>query len=110
MMIERRCNPPFVHEHDNRHGTRVYYLRRPGHKKIRLKIPDGALPWSPRFMEVYDAATSSASDAPSIGASKTVSGTVNAALVSYYQSPAFTKRSRQEHSGQPPRHSRTVPG
>jgi site-specific recombinase XerD len=71
-------------------GTRVYYLRRPGQKKIRLKIPDGALPWSPRFMEVYDAAMSSAPDAPSIGAGRTVPGTVNAALVSYYQSPTFT--------------------
>jgi integrase len=67
----------------------VYYLRRPGHKKIRLKIPDGALPWSPRFMEVYDAAMSSAPDAPPIGASRTVAGTVNAGVVSYYQSASF---------------------
>ena len=89
-MIDRRKNPPFLHEYENRHGTTVYYLRRPGHKKIRLKIPDGALPWSPRFMEVYDAAMSSAPDAPAIGASRTVAGTVNAALVSYYQATAFT--------------------
>ncbi len=91
MMIERRRNPPHLHEYTNRHGVRVYYLRRPGHKKIRLKIPDGALPWSPRFMEVYDAAMSGTPDAPSIGASRTIPGTVNAALVSYYQSPAFTE-------------------
>lgn len=89
MMIERRRNPRFVHEHYNRHGTLVYYLRRPGHKKIRLKIPDGALPWSPRFMEIYDAAMSSAPDAPPIGASRTIPGTVNAALVSYFSSTAF---------------------
>ena len=41
-------------------------------------------------MEVYDAAMSSAPDAPSIGANRTVAGTVNAALVSYYQATAFT--------------------
>jgi hypothetical protein len=85
-MMDRRRNPPFVHEYTNRHGTTVYYLRRPGHKKIRLKIPDGALPWSPRFMEAYDAAMSSAPDAPAIGAGRTVPGTVNAAMISYFQS------------------------
>lgn len=88
-MIGRRRNPPFVHEHDNRHGTKVYYLRRTGHVKVRLRIPDGVLPWSPRFMEVYEAALSGLPDAPSIGASRTVAGTVNAALVSYYGSTAF---------------------
>ena len=86
-----RKNPPFVHEHDNRHGRRVYYLRRPGQKKIRLRLPEGALPWSPRFMEVYDAAVSGESAPLSVGAGRTLPGTVNAALVSYYQSVAFTK-------------------
>jgi integrase len=85
-MMDRRHNPPFVHEYTNRHGTTVYYLRRPGYKKIRLKIPDGALPWSPRFMEAYDAAMSSAPDAPAIGASRTMPGTVNAAMIGYFQS------------------------
>jgi hypothetical protein len=36
-----------VHEYENRHGYTVYYLRRPGHKKVRLRISVGALPWSP---------------------------------------------------------------
>jgi hypothetical protein len=79
-MMDRRRNPPFVHEYTNRHGTTVYYLRRPGHKKIRLKIPDGALPWSPRFMEAYDAAMSSAPDAPAISAGRSVPDTVNATM------------------------------
>src|SRR5579863_3916849 len=90
-MIDRRKNPPFVHEHDNRHGRRVYYLRRPGQKKIRLRIPESALPWSPRFMEIYDAAMGNNSAPLSIGAGQTLPGTVNAALVSYYQSTCFTK-------------------
>ena len=88
-MIERRRNPPHVHEYTNRHGTRVYYLRRPGHKKIRLKVPDATLPWSPKSMEIYEAAMSSAPDAPSIGASRIIPGTVNAALISYYRAIDF---------------------
>jgi integrase len=88
-MIDRLRNPPFVHEYGNRHGTLVYYLRRPGHAKVRLRIPDGVLPCSPRFMEIYEAALSGLPDAPSIGANRTVAGTVNAALVSYYQSASF---------------------
>jgi hypothetical protein len=37
----KRRNPPHVHEYENQHGATVYYLRRPGHKKVRLRIPDG---------------------------------------------------------------------
>jgi integrase len=86
----KRRNPPHVHEYESQHGRRVYYLRRPGHKKVRLRIPDGVLPWSPTFLAIYDAALAEAPAAPAIGASRTVPGTVNAALVSYYQSTAFT--------------------
>jgi integrase len=67
-------------------ATPCYYLRRPGYKKVRLRIPDNALPWSPRFMAVYDAALAEMPAVPTIGASRTVPGTVNAAMVSYYQS------------------------
>jgi len=42
-------------------------------------------------MEVYDAAMSSEAAPPSIGSDRTLPGTVNAALVSYYQSASFTK-------------------
>ena len=54
--MKRSKNPPHVHEYENQHGNIVYYLRRPGYKKVRLRIPDDALPWSPRFMAIYDAA------------------------------------------------------
>jgi hypothetical protein len=87
----KRRNPPFVHEYETQHGTTTYYLRRPGYPKVRLRIPEGALPWSPRFMEVYDAAMAEAPAKPELGAGRRVPGTVNAALVSYYQSNAFTK-------------------
>jgi integrase len=78
--------PPGVHGYENRHGTPVFYLRRPGAPKIRLR----GFPGSPEFMAAYDAAKANQSPAPIIGAKRTVVGTVNAGLVSYYQSTAFT--------------------
>ncbi|OKO69389.1 hypothetical protein AC629_41225 [Bradyrhizobium sp. NAS80.1] len=87
----KRRNPRFVHEYQNQHGTPVYYLRKPGHPKFRLRIPDGCLPWSPSFMAIYEAAMAEAPAKPELGVGRTVPGTVNAALISYYQSTAFTK-------------------
>ena len=87
--MKRSKNPPHVHEYENQHGNTVYYLRRPGYKKVQLRIPDDALPWSPRFMAIYDAAIAEMPAVPTIGASRTVPGTVNAALVSYYVSSSF---------------------
>lgn len=83
-----------MHEYQTRHGKTAYYLRRPGCRKVRLRIPDGALPWSPSFMALYETAMTEAPSAPAIGASRTVPGTVNAALVSYYQSTPFTDLAR----------------
>jgi hypothetical protein len=75
----------------NRHGERVYYLRRPGQKKIRLQIPAGVLPWSPAFLAIYEAAMAEVPIAATSGLGRPViPGTVNAAIVSYYQSSAFT--------------------
>jgi hypothetical protein len=87
----KRCNPPFVHKYENQHGTIVYYLRKPGRGKVRLRIHEGCLPWSPSFMAIYDAAMAEAPASPELGSGRTVPGTVNAALVSYYQSTAFTQ-------------------
>jgi Phage integrase family len=82
-------NPRYVHDYINRHGERVYYLRRPGQKKIRLHIPEGVIPWSPTFLSIYESAMAEQPAAKSPGSERTIPGTVNAALVSYYQSPAF---------------------
>jgi integrase len=84
--MKRSRNPPFVHEYETQHGTTAYYLRKPGHSKVRLRIPDECLPWSPSFMAIYEAAMTEMPAVPTIGASRTVPGTVNAAMVSYYQS------------------------
>ena len=80
-MIERRRNPAHLHEYQTQHGTTVYYLRKPGCPKVRLRIPEGCLPWSPAFMAIYEAAMSEAPAKPELGASRTVPGTVNAALI-----------------------------
>ncbi|MCA1476768.1 hypothetical protein [Bradyrhizobium sp. NBAIM08] len=48
------------------------------------------MPGSPEFLAEYEAAKAGEAAPPSIGASRTLPGTVNAALVSYYQDTAFT--------------------
>jgi integrase len=78
--------PPGVHGYETRHGRPVFYLRRPGLPKTRLR----GFPGSPEFLERYEAARAGESVRPPIGASRTVVGTVNAALVSYYRSTQFT--------------------
>jgi len=79
--------PRYVHAFIDRHGRSRFYLRRKGHSKVPLP----GLPWSPAFMEVYERALAAcqAPGAVVIGASRTMAGTLNAAVVAYYQSAAF---------------------
>jgi integrase len=79
--------PRYVHAFIDRHGRARFYLRRKG----RSKVPLPGLPWSPAFMEVYERALAAcqAPGAVVIGASRTMAGTLNAAVVAYYQSAAF---------------------
>jgi integrase len=81
----KRQYPRWTHGYIDQHGKPRFYLRRPGHKKIPLP----GLPWSPEFMEARDAALKGEGSAVEIGASRTVAGTVNAGLVSYYKSVSF---------------------
>ena len=54
----KRRNPRHVHSY--KIGTaeewRGSYLRRPGHKKVRLRVPEEVLTWSPSFAAAYEAA------------------------------------------------------
>lgn len=84
----KRKNPKHVHGYETQHGKCVWYYRPPGGKKIRLRIDDDALPWSPSFMAVLEVARAEKKPAE-LGAGRTVPGTVNASIVSYYQSSAF---------------------
>ncbi|MDI3560148.1 tyrosine-type recombinase/integrase [Bradyrhizobium sp. Arg816] len=77
--------PPNVHGYETQHGKSVFYYRRPGQKKIRLK----GMPGSEQFMNDYEAAKSGEPTMIQIGVGRTIPGTVNAAVVGYYQSDAF---------------------
>jgi integrase len=75
----------YVHEYDDRHGKLRRYFRRKGSKRIPLP----GLPGSEEFMAAYQAALAGVTAPREIGASRTKPGTVNAAVVGYYQSMAF---------------------
>ena len=64
----------------NARGRRYYYFRRPGAEAIRLPMLG-----TPEFEAAYQAAL----HGEEIGSSRTIPGTVNAAVVSYYKSLAF---------------------
>jgi integrase len=78
--------PKYTHGYINRHGKPCFYLRRPGQKKVRLP----GLPWSPEFMAAREAALKGDWTKQESAAKRVVAGTVNAAIVSYYQTSAFT--------------------
>jgi len=77
--------PDYTHGFIDRHGKPRFYLRLPNDPKQK---PLPGLPWSPEFMAERERLMSG-QIAPQLGASRTVAGTVNAALVSYYQSSAW---------------------
>jgi integrase len=78
-----RHPPKFVQAFIDRNGKARFYFRRPGFK--RLPLP--GLPWSPQFMEAYEAALSG--QTLQIGASRTKPGTVSAAIIGYYYDQSF---------------------
>ena len=81
----KRKYPPYTHGFIDRNGTPRFYLRMPGRKRVPLP----GLPWSPEFMAAREAAMAGdAWQAPPIGSAATVAGTVNAAIIGYYESNA----------------------
>jgi integrase len=78
--------PKYTHHFIDQDGTPRFYLRKAGRKRAPLP----GLPWSPEFMEAREKALNEDWHAAPIGATRTVAGTVNAALISYYQSTAFS--------------------
>jgi integrase len=78
----------YVNSFVDRHGRVRHYFRRPGMKAIPLP----GLVGSDAFMLAYRTAlmgSSAAAGKPDIGASRTVPGTVDALVVSYYRSDAW---------------------
>jgi integrase len=71
----------------DRHGTRRVRFRRNGISRYLT-----GLPWSEDFMRQYTAALEGAQVPPKvIGAARTLPGSVNALIVSYYGSPDFRR-------------------
>jgi hypothetical protein len=83
--MKGRKYPKYTHGFVDHDGKSRFYLRLPGRKRVPLP----GLPWSPEFMEARQKALDGDWTVPELGASRTKAGTVNAALVSYYQSSAF---------------------
>jgi integrase len=78
-----RRPPKYVQAFIDRNGKSRFYFRRSGFKSVPLL----GLPWSPQFMEVYEAALSG--QPLQIGASRTKPGTVSAAIIGYYYDQSF---------------------
>jgi integrase len=77
---------PYIHEFIDRHGKIRRYARFPGRKRVPLKGPPG----SEEFMSAYKAALSGPQQRE-IGTGRTVPGTINAAVINYFNSTAFQK-------------------
>jgi integrase len=67
----------------DRHGKARFYFRRAGFKSVALP----GLPWSPQFMEVYEAVLSG--QPLQIGTRRSLPGTVSAAISGYYHNQSF---------------------
>jgi hypothetical protein len=81
-----RIKLDYVHEYRDRHGKLRRYFRRPGFKRIALR----GVPGSDEFMVAYQQALDLAPRAE-IGAGRTQPGTIDALIVDYLKSDAFTK-------------------
>lgn len=74
--------PPYVQAFVDRGGHARYYLRKPGCPRVALP----GVPWSPEFMAAHSAAIDKKIDN---GATKTIPGSIDALIVSYYRSSDF---------------------
>jgi integrase len=83
-----KINLKHVNSFYDRHGRLRHLFRYPGTKSFTLP----GLPGSPEFMEAYQSALARIGiKSVEIGAKRTMAGSVDAAIVKYYRSDAFTK-------------------
>ena len=75
-----RIRLKYVEQFTDRHGRPRYYFRRAGHKRTPLP----GLPGSAEFMDAYQAALAGVSLNMSTGSTRTIPGTVNAAIAAFY--------------------------
>jgi integrase len=76
--------PKFCSRNVDQRGNRYVRFR-----KGRFTINLVGIPWSPSFMTAYAAALEGTMPSGNIGASRTLPGTLNALIASYYRSPEF---------------------
>jgi integrase len=88
-----RIRLEYVHEYKDCRGKLRRYFRRPGFKQIALP----GLPGSTEFMAAYEQALAGL-PRKELGADRTKPGTVNAAIVGYYQCLAFRELSPSTQS------------
>lgn len=74
---------PHIQKFIDRHGRLRFYFRKPGYPRVALPGPYGG----PEFLAAYHAATEG-KPAP-VGAGRTIPGSINDVVASYYESPAF---------------------
>src|SRR5262245_19420456 len=86
--FQMRVRLRHVHVFRDRHGRLRAYLRIPGSRK---SIPLPGAPGSSEFMAAYQAGIAGETLHPEIGAGRTAPGTINAAIVSYFNSLAFAR-------------------
>ena len=83
-----KINLKHVNSFYDRHGRLRHLFRYPGTKSFTLP----GLPGSPEFMEAYQSSLARIGiKSVEIGAKRTMAGSVDAAIVKYYRSDAFTK-------------------
>ncbi|WP_316179653.1 MULTISPECIES: tyrosine-type recombinase/integrase [unclassified Bradyrhizobium] len=75
----------YICEDVDRHGNVRCYVRVPGKRKVRIR----ALPGTPAFMEEYQAAIVTASEAPLRQADETKKGSFRYLCIRYYASAAY---------------------
>jgi hypothetical protein len=75
-----RIKLKYVEQFTDRHGRPRYYFRRAGCKRTPLP----GLPGSAEFMEAYQTALAGMPTPREIGATRTVRGTANAAIATFY--------------------------
>jgi integrase/recombinase XerD len=81
---------PHVNSFYDRHGRLRHQFRRKGYKKQSLP----GLPGSAEFMDAYQLLieqTGGGAQRVDVGANRTKAGTINALIISYYKSAAFTE-------------------
>jgi integrase len=78
-----KMHVPYLNCYRSRHGKQQNFFRR---GSTRIRLPDTL--FSEEFWTAYNAALNG-TPRPEIGASRTVPGTFNAAVVAYYRSPEF---------------------